>query len=511
MAKINMFLYFLIIFMMIIPLFSLAPTYVDHICSNTTRFTTNSQYQTNLDTVFRYLSANTSNPFGFHAAQAGNGTQDFVYGHFLCRGDQVPSSCHECVTTATTTDLPKTYCPNRKDAIIWYDECMVRYSNESFFGVLDTQIVTNRANVQNVTGNVSQYMDIMGTMMNNIAIRAINGGPYKKYATGYARFSSLVGVYGLQQCTPDLSASYCDQCLLNGMELLPVSKGGTLLFSSCYVRFEAYPFFNDAANLTLSPPPPSLPSSTSSSNGKRNTSAKLIADILAAVVILLLAIVIILYIIIAKSKKEHVPVDGTGENFTTIDSLQYDLEILKSATNNFGIENKLGEGGFGSVYKGILPNGEVVAVKRLSRSSGQGANEFKNELLLLAKLQHRNLARLLGFCLSGEEKLLVYEFAPNKSLDNLLFDPITQDQINWRVRYNIIQGIARGMLYLHQDSRLRIIHRDLKASNILLDANMNPKISDFGMARIFGGDQTQSSTSRVVGTLLGSYGKKVSL
>ncbi|KAI3718789.1 hypothetical protein L6452_19673 [Arctium lappa] len=178
----------------------------------------------------------------------------------------------------------------------------------------------------------------------------------------------------------------------------------------------------------------------------------------------------------------------------------YSLVSLESATDGFANKNKLGEGGFGPVHKGILPGGQKIAVKRLSKWSGQGLMEFKNEMILIAKLQHRNLVRLLGYCIDLEENMLVYEYMPNKSLDTFLFDLKKKEHLDWKTRFLIIEGIARGLLYLHRDSRLRIIHRDLKASNILLDEDMNPKISDFGMARIFGGNQNEANTVRVVGT-----------
>uniref|UniRef100_A0A6N2KF51 non-specific serine/threonine protein kinase n=1 Tax=Salix viminalis TaxID=40686 RepID=A0A6N2KF51_SALVM len=183
----------------------------------------------------------------------------------------------------------------------------------------------------------------------------------------------------------------------------------------------------------------------------------------------------------------------------------FNLQMLSAATDNFDISNKLGQGGFwssvqGNACTGVLPDGQEIALKRLSRASGQVQDEFMTEVVVISKLQHMNLVRLLGCCVEGEEKLLVYEYMPNKSLDAFLFDPSRKQLLDWRKRFNIVEGICRGLLYLHRDSRLRIIHRDLKAGNILLDQALNPKISDFGMARIFGRNEDQANTRRVVGT-----------
>ncbi|XP_071730179.1 G-type lectin S-receptor-like serine/threonine-protein kinase At4g27290 [Rutidosis leptorrhynchoides] len=192
--------------------------------------------------------------------------------------------------------------------------------------------------------------------------------------------------------------------------------------------------------------------------------------------------------------------DGNEYSKDDLELPLIDFSILRKATDNFSENNKLGEGGFGPVYKGVFEKGQEVAVKRLSKTSTQGLSEFKNEVITISKLQHRNLVRLLGCCIKGAEKMLVYEYMSNKGLDSFIFDENKSKELDWPTRFRIIKGIARGLLYLHQDSRLTIIHRDLKVSNILLDHDMIPKISDFGISRTFEGNQTEANTNRVVGT-----------
>ncbi|MBA0748548.1 hypothetical protein Gogos_005358 [Gossypium gossypioides] len=484
-------------------------TYLLHYCPNTTIFSPNSTYKTNLDRLLISLTSNATAGSFFHNTTTGKHNSDIVYGLFLCRGDVSTKGCQDCVSTATKDVIQR--CPVEKTAVIWYDNCLIHYSNQSIFStpaMVPKFYLINTANVS----NQERFNQILATSMNDGAALALNDTlPLKKFATSEANVSRFQTLYSLLQCTPDLTTSDCNTCLRGAIADLPNccdgKQGGRVLTPSCSIRYELYPFYNQTAVSVSAPPPPLTPPAITQGSvilsGKSKNTLLIIIAIIAPIAVSVLLLFLgccLLKRRAIRKKYKAVEEENAKDDISAIETLQYDFSTLEVATNNFSYSNKLGEGGFGQVYKGTLPNGQEIAVKRLSRSSGQGIEEFKNEALLVAKLQHRNLVRLLGFCLEREEKILIYEFVPNKSLDCFLFDPEKQAQLDWSTRYKIIVGVARGILYLHEDSRLKIIHRDLKVSNILLDSDMNSKISDFGMARIFGVDQTQGTTKRVVGT-----------
>ncbi|RDY03180.1 G-type lectin S-receptor-like serine/threonine-protein kinase, partial [Mucuna pruriens] len=297
----------------------------------------------------------------------------------------------------------------------------------------------------------------------------------------------------------DCRAKCLENCSCTGYANLDTSGGG----SGCSI------WFGDLVDLRVSESGQDLyVRMATSDSGKDNVYADakhkhpnkvvLVVAITVSLVLMMLLAFSYTYVTRRKYKENGISAEQKDEGGQeNLELPLFDLATIISATNNFSIDKKLGEGGFGP---GTMPNGQEIAVKRLSKSSGQGSKEFKNEVILCAKLQHRNLIKVLGYCIEEEEKMLIYEYMSNKSLDSFLFDPAQSKLLDWPTRFNILCAIARGLLYLHQDSRLRIIHRDLKASNILLDNNMNPKISDFGLAKMCGGDQVEGNTTRIVGT-----------
>ncbi|XP_027184083.1 putative receptor-like protein kinase At4g00960 [Coffea eugenioides] len=366
---------------------------------------------------------------------------------------------------------------------------------------------SDQDDLQNSTG--STYTEnlnfLLSTLSSNTSLTSRNG-----FYNFTASHDPSNMVYGLFLCRGDVNPDVCGQCVANarGEILKTFLNRKTAFISHDECLYALYKFYSSvsptpkpSSNLGPTPlpfPPPS--NSTNSEEGGR-ISTKTIVAIVVLVSIAILLFIVGFYIARRSRKKYDVIIAtiGTSE-ISIIESLQYNLIDIQATTNNFAIGNKIGEGGFGPIYKGTLHNGQEIAVKRLSRSSAQDTKEFKNEITLVARLKHRNLVRLLGFCLEREERILIYEFITNKSPDYYLFDLEKQPLSNWSKRYKVIGGIAKGLLYLHEDSRLRIIHCDLKASNVLLDRNMDPKIANFGLARLFEVDQTEGNTSKIEGT-----------
>ncbi|KAL1201626.1 Cysteine-rich receptor-like protein kinase 8 [Cardamine amara subsp. amara] len=476
-----------------------------HVCRNTTTFSRNSTYFTNLKTLLISLSStNASYSTGFQSATAGQAPNK-VTGLFLCRGDVSPEVCRNCVDSCVDDTFNR--CPNEKEVSLYYENCMITYSNRNILSTRRTSGGYILSNQNNMSSNQrDRFVELVSSTMNQAAFEAASSA--RKLYLIKANWTAVQTLYGMVQCTPDLTQQDCLSCLLNSINQMPFYRIGSRIFlPSCNSRYELYEFYNQTAVRTSPPPqlssPESMPPVTSPSlPGKGGNSTVLVVAIVVPIIVVVVLLFIAGYCFLAKRAKRiyDTAYAFDGDDITTIDSLQLDYRTIQAATNDYSENNKIGQGGFGEVYKGTFSNGKEVAVKRLSKHSGQGDTEFKNEVIVVAKLQHRNLVRLLGFSIEGEERILVYEYVPNKSLDYFLFDPAKQRQLDWTRRYTIIEGIARGILYLHQDSWLTIIHRDLKASNILLDADMYPKIADFGMARIFGMDQTQENTSRIVGT-----------
>ncbi|KAI5330964.1 hypothetical protein L3X38_021090 [Prunus dulcis] len=468
-------------------------------CYDTGTYTAGDKYQENLNSLLSSFSSNTQINSGFNNSSRGQDPNK-INAIALCRGDLLQDSCQACLNKSTVILLQN--CSTHKEAIIWAERCMVRYSYNLIFGIEQTDPLKHVPS-PNYPKNPQQFEPVLTHLLGNLSDRAASTNSLKKFAAGHATVPGGEPIYALAQCTPDIDKQNCSSCLKQSVTEIQTCcggrNGGRVLKPSCNLRYENYSFFVSTVDSLVDIPAP-VPAAPAPKEEKKKSNIK---QIVITIVVVFVAFVTILSIcIFLRLRKRRVKLDEdeNSEEINLVESLQYDFETIRSTTDDFSDANKLGRGGFGAVYKGRLSNGQPIAVKRLSKNSEQGDSEFKNEVMLLAQLQHRNLVRLLGFCLKTDERLLIYEYVPNTSLDNFIFDPNNHEHLDWETRYKIIGGIARGILYLHEDSRVRIIHRDLKASNILLDEDMNPKIADFGMARLFVIDQTQGDTKTVRGT-----------
>ncbi|KAH9302291.1 hypothetical protein KI387_013874, partial [Taxus chinensis] len=498
------------LFLMSFP--SVISEYRNAACNNASTYTQGSTYSANLDGVITDLFRNTPQSSGFNTSTRGQSPNQ-VYGLLQCIGNISAEKCATCSVEANNS--LHEVCDGDIGGRVWMDYCFLRYDNSNFISTLDTDMVL-LANVNELTSNTENFSSTTSSLLSNLSNKAydsVNNG----FAQGSANYTRSQTVYGVVQCLRDLSVKDCRTCLFTARQQLQQccsrNQGGQALLGSCTVRYEIYPFFDSTGSSSSPEGSPSLTNSTPSPSPTQKKSSNSLSIILGVVGGIVLVLVICLFGIRKRVKSAIFgrPVTRITHNeerrgyssesglLIQEHHLIFSLEALAEATDNFHGKEKLGEGGFGAVYKGTTRDGKEIAVKKLSARSTQGKKEFMNEVKLVANVQHRNLVKLLGCCAEGDERLLVYEYLPNKSLDNFLFDPEKRRELDWPKRYNIIIGIARGLLYLHEDSQLRIIHRDIKANNILLDDKLNPKIADFGLARLFPEGETHIQT-RVAGT-----------
>ncbi|PON99002.1 Serine/threonine protein kinase [Trema orientale] len=417
---------------------------------------------------------------GFGMAVVGSGP-DANYGLAQCYGDLSLLDCVLCYAEARTV-LPQCFPFN--SGRIFLDGCFMRAENYSFFGEF------RGPEDGSVCGNATRMGSGFGDSVRRAVGQAVSGAPTNR---GYAK--AQVGTanetaYVIANCWRNLNQSSCKACLEDASKTilgcLPKSEGRAL-YTGCFMRYSDRDFLNREGG----------------GGSSRGTRVVIIVSVVSSVVVLVVGVAIGHHIWRNRyiQKKRRGSNDAAKLVKTLNDSsLNFKYATLEKATESFGDSNKLGQGGFGSVYKGVLPDGREIAVKRLFFNNKHRAADFYNEVNIISSVEHKNLVRLLGCSCSGPESLLVYEFLPNKSLDRFIFDQTRGKGLNWEKRNEIIIGTAEGLVYLHENSNIRIIHRDIKSSNILLDSRLRAKIADFGLARSFQEDKSHISTA-IAGTL----------
>lgn len=420
---------------------------------------------------------------GFGVSISGTGP-DTNYGLAQCYGDLSLLDCVLCYAEARTV-LPQCFPFN--GGRIFLDGCFMRAENYSFFqeftGPQDHAVCGNR------TRKNSAFQESARRAVLQAATDAPNNN-------GYARAEFQVSgtfnesAYVLADCWKTLNASSCRACLENAtasiLGCFPWSEGRALN-TGCFMRYSDTNFLNPIPR----------------SGRSRGTVVVIVVAAVSSAIVLVVAAVIGVYF--WKNKRIQQKRKGSNDAEKLVktlhdSSLNFKYSTLEKATGSFDEANKLGQGGFGTVYKGVLPDGREIAVKRLFFNNKHRAGDFYNEVNIISSVEHKNLVRLLGCSCSGPESLLVYEFLPNKSLDRFIFDANKGKALNWEKRFEIVIGTAEGLVYLHENSKCRIIHRDIKASNILLDSRLRSKIADFGLARSFQEDKSHISTA-IAGTL----------
>lgn len=369
----------------------------------------------------------------------------------------------------------------------FFDGCYLRYDDYNFFEESTSTVDQAKCGEIDFNGDKRIHEANVKELVVNLSSGALgNNG----FFTGLVNRGNVT-VYGLVQCWETIDMDSCGSCLKSASLQIQNCSGkdeGRVLNAGCYMRYSPGKFYNNS-------------DADAGGGGGRRHLGIILAGVGSAVAAVMIVSTCIFFgkrkLTMRKEERKQL---GALALRVKSSNLNFKYEVLEKATNYFSNANKLGQGGSGSVYKGILADGKLVAVKRLIFSTRQWVDHFFNEVNLISDINHKNLVKLLGCSITGPESLLVYEYMPNHSLQDTLFNTNNTRKLSWKERYNIIVGTAEGLVYLHEGSKLRIIHRDIKLSNILLDENFMAKIADFGLARLFPENKSHITTA-IAGTL----------
>ncbi|XP_062202235.1 L-type lectin-domain containing receptor kinase IX.1-like [Phragmites australis] len=483
-------------------------------CSTTDNYTDGSQYKKNLDQLLAALPAAAGDNGWFYNGSAGAGA-DQVFGLLMCFADRNETQCRDCLAGAPAGITR--VCPGSRNVNAAYDACVLRYSAAPLpattdFGVAFIVEVTGVPVTSDAVRKA--WVPLMSNLTGGVALSPL------LLSNDTTPYSSSQDMYGLAQCTRDLNARECIRCISSYVNMLgdqfPNNTGGAIKGYSCYLIYQV-----GALDITLppapapAPPPPPQPAPGSSLPSRTG----LVIGLSVASVSFLIILGVSMWLLLrrrrkqAKILKEAMEQElGEGGFFDDEPEMEDEFEKgtgpkrfrygeLAVATGNFADDRKLGEGGFGSVYRGFLKEMNLhVAIKRVSKGSKQGKKEYASEVRIISRLRHRNLVQLIGWCHGGGELLLVYELMPNGSLDTHLYSA-SNDALPWPLRHEIVLGLGSALLYLHQEWEQCVVHRDIKPSNVMLDASFNAKLGDFGLARLV--DHGRGSHTTVLAGTMG--------
>ncbi|KAL6325682.1 hypothetical protein AAG906_023527 [Vitis piasezkii] len=405
---------------------------------------------------------------------------DKIYVLAQCMDDLSSQDCQACFSQISSL-FPG--CFPATGGRVYLDGCFLRGDNYSFFQ--DTLTPMDYLRCSDSISGVQNFDNIAKSVIDEL----VRMTPSRDGYSAYDESANGITVYGMASCWKTLDRDSCASCLasaaISAFACFP-STEGRVLNAGCFLRYSDYKFVNDPKWLAA-----------------RDATLSFISHVVGVVSVCILATIIGFFIGKAAYQKRN---QQNEANEIEVDSsvvkrsLQFKYTTLEKATDYFNEANKLGQGGFGEVFKGTLRDGREIAIKRLFITGQSGAQEVYNEIDIIGSACHKNLVRFLGCCFTRHDSFLVYEFLPNRSLDRILFDTEKKKELPWKIRLGIIMGTAEGLEYLHKDCHVRIIHRDIKASNVLLDFRYRPKIADFGLARFYSTDRALTGTA-IAGTL----------